>query len=140
MALHFGTRSQSADEKGYARFEFDLAGMSQAIFVELDTMLSPSLQQAVDEAEEGDAKDAAVDALEQARHGWRKLSFGVAKGVAEHLVANLEIHGIETQGTVAVSLSGNTAEVDSHQHGVGTMEGEGTATLGQINEGTGFVS
>lgn len=139
MALHIGNRSES-EEDGYPEFSFDLDGMSQGIFVELDTMLSPPLQKAVDEAEDPDAKAAAADALQQARHGWKKLSFGIAKGVTEHLVANLEIHDVETRGTVAVSLSGSTADTDGHQHGVGDLEGTGTATFEQINEGTGLVS
>jgi hypothetical protein len=84
------------------------SGMTKAIFDQLDAMLSPPLQQAVDEAE-GDAKTAAQGALEGARDGWRKLAFAVAAGVVGHVVGNLEVRGVQTKGDVHAVVAGQAA-------------------------------
>lgn len=127
MALEIGTVTANS-------------GMSQSIYEEMDVRLSPPLQRAVDEAE-GDAKDAASNALKKARVGWQKLSFAIAKGVVEHLRANLEIKNIRTRGDVTVSISGSTAEVSNHEHGAGSLEGTQTGiTFEQFNDGTGLIA
>lgn len=59
------------------------AGMTKAIFDKLDQVLGPGI-----ESLEPAAKEAVRD-------GWRKLAFAIAGGVVEHIVANMEIFGIQ---------------------------------------------
>lgn len=99
-----------------------LAGMSQLIFENMDSLLSPTLAQAVTEAPP-EAKDAARTALDQARQGWQKLAYAIAVGVVEHLLTNLEIRDAQTGGNVTVSITGSTATADRHRHGAGTLAG-----------------
>jgi hypothetical protein len=94
MALIIG--SQEAD-----------AGMSQLIFQAMDSLLSPPLQQAVDRAD-AVSKAAAQQALDEARKGWKKLAFAIAKGVVDHIISNMEISGITVQGDVTTVVSNNT--------------------------------
>lgn len=58
-------------------------GMSRAIYEQLDALLSPEIEA------------SAPDYLEQARDGWRKLSFAIAGGVVAHILSNMEIYGIQ---------------------------------------------
>lgn len=95
MALIIGT--ENAD-----------SGMSLAIYQEMDLLLSPPLQAAVDNAQ-GAAKEGAQKALDEARKGWKKLAYAIAKGVSNHLASNLEVRGVTVQGNVAAQVSGNTA-------------------------------
>lgn len=141
MALHYGDRTDSEDEDGRPEFAFQLDGMSRAIYEELNEMLSPPLQKAVDEAEDPDAKEAAAGALSEARHGWKKLAFGIARGVTEHLKSELEIRGVRTRGTVSLALAGSTASggEPAHDHGAGSLEGTTEETFEQINDGRGLV-
>ena len=83
------------------------SGMSKAIYDEVDALLSPPLQAAVDEATDA-AKPKAQEALDAARDGWKKLSFAIAKGVIGHTVSNLEVVGVQTRGNVSASVSGST--------------------------------
>ena len=62
------------------------AGMAKAIFDQLDALLSPGLA-SLSEAEK-----------EPVRDGWRKLAFAIAGGVVAHIVANMEIFGIQVGG------------------------------------------
>ena len=131
MALSYGSRADT---------NVTVGGMSALIYNELDVLLSPPLQDAVDQAE-GDAKNAAQNALDEARIGWQKLAFAVASGVVEHLLANLEIRGVETQGTVTIAFGGQTQLVNGHRHGPGTLTGTHTnATFTQSNDGTGRIA
>jgi hypothetical protein len=59
------------------------AGMSKAIFDQLDEVLGPGI-----------ASLAPAD-REAVRDGWRKLASAIAGGVVGHIVANMEIFGIE---------------------------------------------
>ncbi|MDN3522556.1 hypothetical protein [Halomonas ramblicola] len=115
------------------------SGMSQAIYLQMDALLSPPLQQAVDEAEKEEVRAAAQEALDKAREGWRKLSYAIARGVVEHLIGHLEIDGVRTRGTVNIRVTGDTEPADGHRHGVDLGDGD-TATFDQINGGTGLVS
>ncbi|MEV6871430.1 hypothetical protein [Amycolatopsis sp. NPDC051128] len=126
MALTIG--SQSAD-----------AGMSNTIFTQMDTLLSPPLQAAVDSAS-AEAKPAAQAALDAARVGWRRLAFAVAKGVIDHVVANLEITGVTVAGTVNVPVVGSTgsAAPNAHVHSVSITPAV-AVSLAQDNNGTGRV-
>lgn len=116
------------------------SGMSQAIYVEIDALLSPPLQEAIDNASD-DAKPAAQEALDKAREGWQKLAFAVATGVINHIVANMEIRNVQTRGNVNTAVNGNTgpAAPANHFHPVSVS---GTATnvvFRQNNNGTGLV-
>lgn len=59
------------------------AGMTKAIFDALDAALGPGI-----------ASLAPAD-KEKVREGWRKLAFAIAGGVVSHIVANMEIFGIQ---------------------------------------------
>jgi hypothetical protein len=59
------------------------SGLSKAIFEQMDILLAPPLQQAVDNAA-GDAKAKAQEALDAARKGWKQLAFAIATGVITH--------------------------------------------------------
>jgi hypothetical protein len=115
------------------------AGMSEAIFAQLDELLSVPLQAAVDNAGP-DAKPGAQQALDDARESWRKLAFAVAKGVIDHVVANLEILGVTVAGTVNMPVAGNTgaAAPSAHTHTV-SITAAAAVTLTQSNDGTGRV-
>ena len=115
-------------------------GMSQAIYLEIDRLLSPPLQEAVNKAE-GAAKAEAQKALDEAKKGGKKLAFAIASGVINHIVANMEIFDITTRGDITTSVQGNTAAADpeNHEHEVNL---EGTASnvvFTQNNNGTGRV-
>lgn len=62
------------------------SGMAKAIFDQLDALLSPALS------------SLPPPALEATRDGWRKLSFAIAGGVVNHIVANMEVYGIQVGG------------------------------------------
>jgi len=124
MALIIG--SESAD-----------SGMSRAIYHEMDRLLSPPLQNAVNDAE-GEVKVKAQEALTEARKGWQKLSFAIANGVIEHLKSNMEIHGVEVSIS-DVSTTVSTATTCPAGAGSGTGSGSGTATGQQNNDGTGLI-
>jgi len=116
------------------------SGMSKAIYDEVDALLSPPLQQAVDDAT-AEAKPKAQEALDAARDGWKKLSFAIATGVVDHLLANLEVVGVETRGNVSASVSGSTAPAapGPHTHTVSLPATQSNLTLTQSNDGTGRV-
>jgi hypothetical protein len=119
------------------------SGMSKAIYQEVDTLLSPPLQQAVDGAE-GDAKEKAQEALDKSREGWRKLSYAIAQGVIEHIKANMEIYGVQTQGDINTTVSGETdtslSSPNDHGHGLINSSGEqNNVVFTQSNDGTGHV-
>lgn len=75
------------------------SGMSKAIFDQLDSILM---------SQEEKNKLKPQD-LENIRSGWRKLAVAIATGVIEHIKANMEIFGIQTQGNVSAAVTGNTA-------------------------------
>jgi hypothetical protein len=116
------------------------SGMSQAIYVEIDALLSPPLQEAVDNASD-DAKPAAQEALDKAREGWQKLAFAVATGVINHIVNELEVHNVQTRGTVNTTVNGNTgpAAPANHQHTVSVSGTAANVLFRQNNNGRGLV-
>ncbi len=58
-------------------------GMSKSIYDQINTVLSPSLDEM---SEEG---------MEIIRESWQKLAFAVATGVVEHIKSNMEISGVD---------------------------------------------
>lgn len=127
MALEIG--SEKAD-----------SGMSQAIYREVDRQLSPPLQQAVNSAQ-GEAKAKAQEALDGAREGWKKLSYAIAKGVIEHIKANMEIRSVKTRGNVSTTVKGTTGLTGPgpHQHSVDLSGKQTDVVFTQNNDGTGLV-
>lgn len=116
------------------------AGMSKAIFDQVDALLSPPLQEAVDNATP-EAKPNAQQALDAARDGWRKLAFAIATGVVQHVIANMEVVGVQTRGDVSASVSGATAPAPPgpHPHTVSLSAVQSGVTFTQSNDGTGRV-
>lgn len=116
-------------------------GMSKAIFEEMDRYLSPPLIKAIEDAKDDDVKESAIKALQDARDGWRKLSYCIAKGVIDHIKANMEVFGVETQGNIRTSVVGNTGSSppNNHYHSVNLSGVEEKVTFVQSNDGTGRV-
>jgi Flp pilus assembly protein TadG len=109
------------------------AGMSKDIFAEMDKLLAPPLQKAVDEAS-GDAKTVAQEALDKARTSWKQLAFAIATGVITHIKANLEIAGIQTTGNVAANVNGASGPAPGpgpHAHTVTLSATQQSVTFNQ---------
>jgi len=122
MALSYGSKSQSASD-GTVTFAITREGMTQSIYAEMDTLLSPPLQELVNNAETEDARAKAEDTLAQARHGWEKMAFAVAQGVIEYLKSNMEIRGLraaidESESNRRVDGDTNPDPSASHTHPV----------------------
>ncbi len=115
------------------------AGMSQAIYQEMDKQLSPPLQKSVDDAEEAKAK--CQEALDGSREAWKKLSFAIATGVINHITANMEVFGITTRGNMNTTVQGNTGPANpaNHLHSVNLSGVAANVTFTQSNDGTGRV-
>ncbi|SET51695.1 hypothetical protein SAMN05216326_13217 [Nitrosomonas marina] len=115
-----------------------LGGMSSDIYQVMDELLSPPLQQAVDEATD-DTRDGAVKALEKAREGWQKLSYAIASGVVEHLRHNLDIQNIQTNGNVVININDDTDNGGvGHTHNLTTSSAATNVVFNQV-VGTGSV-
>jgi acyl-homoserine lactone acylase PvdQ len=113
MALDAGT----ADAK---------TGMSSLIYKVMNEQLGPSLDAAVAGADDA-AKAAAAKAAQEARDGWKKLSYAIAWGVITHLVDQAEIGIVQVTGTVKLPVNAATSTAT------------GTVTLAQSKPGTGLV-
>lgn len=101
-------------------------GMSAAIYSEMDRLLAPPLQAAVDGAETDDVRAAAQTALDEARKGWQKLAYAVANGVVSHLQSNLEVRDAADPMSAATpvrDVDGTTgsAPPSNHTHGAGSL-------------------
>lgn len=115
-------------------------GMSKEIFAQMDNLLAPGLQKAVDEAS-GDAKAVAQEALDTARKNWKQLAFAIANGVITHLIANMEIAGIQTTGNVAATVNGSTGPFapGPHVHPVALSATQQSVTFSQSGSTLGHV-
>lgn len=91
------------------------SGMTKAIYDQMNGVLSPPLS-GLPPAE-----------LEKIRDSWKQLAFAISKGVIDHIMANIEIKGVQTRGDVSATVSGGTAA----QTGV---------VFTQSNDGTGRVA
>jgi hypothetical protein len=103
------------------------SGMTKDIYDEISAVMEAGL-------------DVDDETLQQMREGWKKLAFAVATGVINHLVANLEISGVQTRGNISAAVSGNTAVASGHQHAVTLTGTQNNVTFTQSNNGTGRVS
>ena len=130
MALDIKKENENAD-----------AGMSQAIYLEMDKLLSPPLQKAVEDAKEPDVKAAAQKALDEARKGWKKLAFSIASGVIRYITANMEVFGVTAKGNVTTAVTGNTNRSDpgNHLHEINFSCTANDVIFTQNNDGTGRV-
>lgn len=104
-------------------------GMTKAIYDQLRLVLEPDLQ------------ELSEDDLSAMRESWRKMAYAIAKGVIEHIAANMEIYGIETQGDVNAAVTGNTGISDpgSHLHSVSLSGEQSNVLFTQSNDGIGHV-
>lgn len=96
----------------------ETSGMGLIIYKELYERLSPPLQEAVDAAEDEEAEQRALDALEKAQIGWKTLSYAIAKGVVDHIKSNMEIKRIKVIEKVQIEGDTGTAEPNAHKHKV----------------------
>lgn len=99
-------------------------GMSKAIYDQMRSVL------------ESDLVEVSEEARSKLRESWKKLSYAIAKGVIEHIVANMEIVGIQTRGNVNAPVQGNTSSVNNHQHGVTLAAVQNNATFTQRPDDT----
>lgn len=140
LSLEFDSKYQSSVDI----VNFENVGLDKIIFLIMDKLLSPPLKDAADKAE-GDAKVPAQKALTEARLGWEKLSYAIAKGVMEHIMANMEIYGIQTSGNIKTDVDGATKMALSnytalkHSHDVDLEGVKDNAIFTQSNDGTGHV-
>jgi hypothetical protein len=103
-------------------------GMSKAIYDELWSVLKP--------APEHPPSDDPLEALQERL---KKMAYAIAKGVIEHIKANMEIGGIQTHGNINAPVQGNTNPVNNHQHGVTLAAVQNNASFTQSNDGAGHV-
>ncbi|HEX8720455.1 MAG TPA: hypothetical protein VF736_07490 [Pyrinomonadaceae bacterium] len=76
-------------------------GMSRAIYEQMDAVLSPAFS------------GLPPAALDEAREGWRKLSFAIAGGVVGYIVSNMEIYDIQV-GSQQVGTLTQTGPTTGH--------------------------
>ena len=102
-------------------------GMSKAVYDQLQSVLEPDLG------------GLSTEARSQLRESWQKLAYAIARGVIEHLMANMEVVGIQTQGNVNAPVQGNTSLVSGHEHGVNLAGVQNSLVFTQSNDGTGHI-
>ncbi|BAP56311.1 hypothetical protein THII_2014 [Thioploca ingrica] len=117
MSLKIGVPPPQKMEEG---------SMSYQIYTQLDEILSPPLQASM-----------SAEQLNDVRAGWKKLAYAIAKGVIEHLTANLEIYGIETKGDLPIKGNTGTALPNNHLHALDLSIPQ--VNFKQSNEGIGHV-
>src|ERR1700682_2471499 len=93
MAMLIGTEDASS-------------GMAKEIYDMMDQIMKPSVPS---------------DSLEDARKGWKKLAFAIASGVITHVKNNMEIGGIQTQGSVTTAVTGTVAGTAVTGTGTGSV-------------------
>ncbi len=89
-------------------------GMTKAVYDELRALL------------EDDLKSLGEDKLAPIRESWKKIAYAVAKGVIEHITANMEVFGVTVKGDVTTTVTGNTGVAND-------------VVFTQNNDGTGRV-
>jgi hypothetical protein len=89
-------------------------GMAKAIYDAMDQIMKPTVP---------------PDSLEDARKGWRKLAFAVASGVVTHIKGNMEVFGIQGQGSVTTTVVGTVAGTAVSGTGTGNVTTNQTGSL-----------
>lgn len=105
------------------------SGMTKDVYDEIRNILEPGLS------------DLSEDDLEPIREGWRNLAFAVSTGVINHIVNNMEIHDVQTRGSVSATVNGNTGAAlpANHSHAVNLTGSASNVNFSQSNNGTGLV-
>jgi hypothetical protein len=108
------------------------AGMTKAIYGQIRAVMEPDLG------------DLSEDDLNAMRQSWKKLSYAIAKGIVEHIIANMEIHSIQTSGNINTTVSGETDQAlgPPYNHGHSLINSSGVQNnvlFTQSNDGTGHV-
>jgi hypothetical protein len=105
------------------------SGMSKAIYDRIRDVMEPDL---------GELSEDDLGAMQAS---WKKLAYAIARGVIEHITANMEIRGVQTRGNISAPVSGNTgpAAPSNHQHAVNLSGTQNNVTFTQNNDGTGLV-
>ncbi len=106
-------------------------GMAKSIYTAIDAELRPPME----------ADNVKQDVIEESQEAWKTLASAIAKGVIEHILSNMEIYGIQTQGNISATVSGNTgtAAPNNHQHSVNLLGLQNSIVFKQSNDGTGHV-
>ncbi len=105
-------------------------GMSEAIYDAL-----------CDELEEELAEQLSEDQLTPIRESWKKMAHAIATGVIAHIISNMEVFGITTQGNVSTSVEGKTGSAlpNKHSHSISLSGVASDVVFTQNNDGTGRV-
>jgi hypothetical protein len=116
MALQIGDRAATS-------------GMTKAIYDEMAAVLEPGLD-GLDESSKTPIRES-----------WKKISFAVAKGVIDHIVAHMDIFGVTCMGDIAASVDGSTGSVPPgpHTHPVALTGIQSNVVFRQNNDGVGRV-
>jgi hypothetical protein len=127
MALEYRRRARQEEESTEQVVFMDteqvvLAGMSEAIYEQLDALLAVPFEASLDDADTDEAAKALTrTALQDSRRVWRQLAYAVAAGVVTHLKSNLEIVGAGTTTTATLKVGGSTARTGGHSHDGGDL-------------------
>ncbi|HZF20328.1 MAG TPA: hypothetical protein VE008_11550 [Burkholderiales bacterium] len=105
------------------------SGMTKAIYDQMALVLEPGLD-GLEESKKTPIRDT-----------WKKTAFAVAKGVIDHIVANVEIFGVSCQGNISASVNGNTGATPPgpHLHTVSLTGTQSNVVFTQNNDGVGRV-
>ena len=111
-------------------------GMAKSIYLAIDAELRPPME----------ADEVKQEIIEESQKAWKTLAYAIAKGVIDHITANMEIYGIQTQGNINTDVSGDTEEALEtlpapyrHDHDVNLSGLEDNVVFTQSNDGTGHV-
>ena len=115
------------------------ASMSFEIYIEIDKALSPPFKKAINNAKSDKEKKLAEDTLRDTREAWEKLSLAIEKGVVTHIIDNMEIYGIKTEGDVNAKVEGKTKSVNQHAHHIDLKGIQNNVEFEQSNDGKGHV-
>jgi hypothetical protein len=106
------------------------------------TGMTKAIYDALREALEADLAELSEDQLTPIRESWKKIAHAIATGVISHIVSNLEVFGIATQGDVKnISVQGNTGSAlpNNHFHSISLSGETSNVVFTQNNDGIGRV-
>ena len=107
------------------------------------TGMTKAIYDALREALEADLGELSEEQRTPIRASWKKMAYAIAKGVIEHIVSNMEVYGITTQGDVSTTVEGNSASAlpipNDHSHSISLSGVASDVVFTQNNDGTGLV-
>jgi hypothetical protein len=107
------------------------------------TGMTKGIYDALREALEADLAELSEEQRTPIRASWKKMAYAISTGVIAHIVSNMEVFGITTQGNVSTSVEGNTASAlpipNNHSHSISLSGVESDVVFTQNNDGTGRV-